>query len=413
MSKKSKSPSSVADGSDSGPPEAAYAAFFQQEIANASKLMGRSNVLVAHEATARRYGVELPSLALQQVVTSNVLFMETIMLIAGKPASHKSSFAFEMSRWAIMQGGYARVYETEGNKVSPTLPIQLIGESLINEQTWQVLTCDSINVWQEAFSDHIRHYREFFRVGRKLKAGEKRLPLMPACHIIDSLTGRSTEANIEAFEKDGESANTQGARNAKAINDFLQNVSLIGLPFYVVIIRHEKDGSLGQPAFSAAGTARSTPGGKAPDFMGGYDLRFTVVESHREQDGGFNTVRITCRKNAFGVDRGRCDVRFSWRWMDVAGERVQVPKWEWDLSTAQLLANYDSREVRDICDVSAVERSSKMEPRFSSKKLGLVNVTGQEIGAAVRLDADLMKQLQDFMHISRWPAFTPTLESSE
>lgn len=413
MGKKSKSPGANAESPAVRSSEAAYAPFFEQEIANVSKLMGRDHVLAAHESTARRYGMELPSLALQQVVTANVLFMETIMLVAGKPASHKSSFAFEMSRWAIMQGGYARLYETEGNKVSPTLPIQLIGSSLINEQTWQVLTCDSINVWQEAFSDHIRHYRDFFRVGRKLKAGEKRLPLMPACHIIDSLTGRSTEANIEAFEKDGESANTQGARNAKSINDFLQNVSLVGLPFYVVIIRHEKDGSLGQPVFSAAGAAKSTPGGKAPDFMGGYDFRFAVIEGHREQDGGFNTVRITCKKNAFGVDKGRCDVRFSWRWMDIDGERVQVPRWEWDLSTAQLLANHDAREVRDICDVSAVERSSKMEPRFSSKKLGLINVTGQEIGAAVRLDDNLTKQLQDFMHISRWPTLAQAVEPSE
>ena len=115
-----------------------YSAFFASELKAAKKFTGRHDLLVADESEARRYGFEIPSLALQYICQSNVLFMESLMLIAGKEATHKSSFAFEVARWVLSSGGFARLFNTEGGKFNPRLPPAVIGRHLINQNSWHV-----------------------------------------------------------------------------------------------------------------------------------------------------------------------------------------------------------------------------------------------------------------------------------
>jgi len=135
MAKSTKPPEEVT--------EDAYAGFFATEMEDAAKIMGRENILVGDEARARKYGLEVPSLALQHVLGSDVFFMEHLILLAGKPKSHKSSFAFEMARWTLAANGYARLYDTE-LKYSPDLAENLL-LGLIDQHNWQVRTCDSLD----------------------------------------------------------------------------------------------------------------------------------------------------------------------------------------------------------------------------------------------------------------------------
>jgi hypothetical protein len=403
----------IPGGPEVDPNDEKYSAFFEAEMSTATRVMGRRNILVDDESNARKYGLEIPSLAMQYVVQSDVLFMESLMLVAGRPASHKSSFAFEIARWVLMYGGAARVYDTEMGKISPKLATNLIGQDRMSERTWQIRLCTSLNVWQQSISSLMRSYRKTFALNRRLEKKEKRLPLMPFCIIIDSLTGRSSTVNIESFEKDssGDSPIVQGMRNAKAISDWLQNQEWLSMPWYVVMIRHEKEGQIAQ-TFRGGTKPKTTPGGKAPDFLGGYDFRFSVRDTHRLKDRGYNLVHIKCNKLAFGVDKRECDVRFSWEWMDVGeGVSEQIPQWEWDLATAQFLANFDHASVRDICHV--VEGGTKPDPRFNCKQLGLTEVTGHDLGAAVRHDEKLYRDLQDYLHIARWNRFDPHMEIVE
>lgn len=383
-----------------------YASFFEAELDQAAKVMGRHNVLVDDEAKARKYGIEIPSLALQYVTGNDVLFMEHIMLVAGKPASHKSSFAFEVGRWVIQQGGFTRLYDTEG-KYSPGLAENLLG-GLATNRTWQVRTCESLDAWTELFGRDMKLYRDHFILDRKLKRGEKRPPLLPACMVVDSLTGRTTEANRKTALKEGQASNTQGMRTAKHISDWMQLQHFTYLPWYIIMIRHEKEGGMDN-AFMAGRKPKQTPGGKAPDFMGGYDFRFSVVNRDRFESGGYNLVQMKCTKNAFGPDNLRCSVRFSWTWEtpENSEDPIQVPRWEWDLATAEFLADYDRAGIKDICHV--VRGGSKANPRFNCRQLGLKDVTGDDLGMAVRNDAAVYRALQDYLHIKRWTKFDPSM----
>lgn len=380
----------------------AYAGFFAAEMKEAAKVMGRENLLVGTDAQSRKYGLRLPSLALQYVIGSDMFFMEHLMLLAGKPQSHKSSFAFEVARWTMAANGYARMYDTE-LKYSPGLAEQLMS-GVCNERSWQVRTCVSADVWQKMFSTDLARYREAFGIGQKLKRGEKRLPLMPFTLIIDSLTGRTTEENINTFDKEGKASNTAGMRTAKQITDFLQVQNFMYMPVYVVMVRHEKDPTTTGGGWGAA-RAKQTPGGKAPDFIGAYDLRFAVIDKHRSHDSGYNLVRITCKKNAFNPGESKAVFRFSWQWADTDAGRVQTPKWEWDLATVEFIANFDLVGIKDICDITAA--GSKANPTFSCKKLGMIAVSGQELGLAIRQDDKLVAALQDYLHILRGNVFDP------
>lgn len=401
---------------DVAPESEQYSAFFTSQQQAAEKVMGRHNVLVGTDSQKRKYGLGIPSLALQYVVQSDVLFMEQIIMLAGKPASHKSSFAFELARWVILQagGGYGRVFDTE-RKYSPTLALNLIGDlktTVMGDQSWGVYVCSTFDEWARAFSKTIKDYRDYFAIGRRLKRGEKRMPLLPGCLIIDSLTGSASVATIKSAEKDESGAAAQGMRLAGQINAWLQRQNFTYLPWYIVIVRHEKESGMGGPTFLAGRREKQTPGGKAPDFMGGYDLRFTVVDRERTSAGGYNLVRIVCQKNAFGVDRLRCQVRFAWEYVKDAGrDPIQVPKWEWDLATAEFLADYERAEIKEICHV--VRGGTKADPVFNCKQLGLKEVRGQELGMALRQNEAVLTALQDYLHIDRWPQFDPHMEVPE
>lgn len=394
--------------------EGQYSAFFGEEMKLASKVMGRHNVLVGDEAQARKYGIELPSLALQYVTQNNVLFMEHLIMIAGKPASHKSSFGFEIARWCIMQqnGGFGRLYDTEG-KYSPGLAENLLGNldnSVLGDNSWQVRVCESLDQWSELLATDLKNYRDAFIIGRRPKRGEKRMPLLPAAMIVDSLTGRTTNANIKTANKEGQASNTQGMRTAKAISDWFQLQTFTYVPWYLIVIRHEKEGGMESFA-SFSRPEKKTPGGRAPDFMGGYDFRFALAGSHRATNNksGYNVVKMTLKKNAFGVDRHNCLVRFAWDWVDPEDgtDPIQVPRWEWDLATAEFLAGWERADIKDICHV--VQGGTKPEPRFNCRQLGLKDVSGRDLGMAVRQDEKIYKALQDYLHVKRWQTFDPAV----
>ncbi len=386
--------------------EERLAPFFDAELRLAERRMGRHNLMVGDDAEKRKYGIEIPSIALQYVLGSNVLFMEQLIMLAGPPKAHKSSFAFEIARWVINHDGYARLYDTE-LKYSPKLAGNLIGPR--PNYAWQVRNCETSDIWQEMFGEDLALYRDFWKIGKSLKRGEKREALMPVALIIDSLTGRTTAASIKSYEKEGVSSNTQGMRTAKAISDFLQIQNFTYLPFYVIFIRHEKEGGMdssGSKTFMTGPKPKKTPGGSSPDYIGGYDLRFNVSARDRSANSGWNLIRMRCNKNAFGVDRLQCYVRFSWQWMDIGGDSPeQIPKWEWDLATAEFLAGFDRADIKDICHV--VQGGSKNQPSFNCKQLGVKEVTGNDLGLALRSNPEIFKALQDYLHVERWPAFDP------
>lgn len=388
---------------DAGVASSVYDAFFGAELKQATVAMGKDDVVVGGQDSVMRFGLPIPSLALQYALQSDVFPMAVMTMLAGKPASHKSSFAFEIARWCITAGGYARLWDAE-HKFNPDLAAGILGP-LPDSRSWQYRRPDTIDEWSTNLAADVSLYREHFKLrdGDDIGSG---LPLIPGCTIIDSLTGRASSEISEKFEKKGETDTAQGMRIANAIGRWLQLATFKHLPWIVLVIRHEKEGGINQ-SFSGFGAPQpNTPGGKAPDYHNSLDLRFSVIERTREANYGYNTVRIKVHKNAFGVDKLSCDVRFSWTWMDEADGK-QAPRWEWDLATAQLLANYDRADIKQICHVT--QSGTKARPLFSCRTLGVSEVNGDDFGMALRANPEITKALQDYLHISRLRQFTPDI----
>ena len=395
---------SLTDGSD------ALDAFFAAELKQARAVMGSDDVLVGSADQVFKFGIPIPSLALQYVLQNDIFPMSILTMLAGKPASHKSSFCFELAKWVIANGGYARLFDAE-HKYNPELSAGIIGD--VTDRQWQYRRPSNIDEWATSLSGDVSLYRKTFKLqeGDKLGTG---IPLIPACIIIDSLTGRATADINEKYETKGETNLAQGMQIANAISRWLQVETFKNLPWIVLVVRHEKDGGVAT-GFSMGQPQSNTPGGKAPDYQGTIDLRFSVIKRERgDADYGYNLVRIKCHKNAIGVDKLQCDVRFGWTWIidPATGKQKQVPKWEWDLATAQFLAGYElDTGLKDICNV--VQGPTVKNPTFSCRQLGVDKVSGEDFGIALRQDSKLMSDLQDHLHIARCTKFSPDIFHKE
>lgn len=380
-----------------------YAPFFHAELLENQKRVGRHNVMVDRDASARKYGLEIPSLALQYVLHANVLFMESVILLDGPPNSHKSSLALEIARWVIGAGGYGRVFDTEA-KADSGLDDLIIGSG-INERTWHVIACPTMDDWIVALPRAIALYKDYFILNRPLKPREKRLPLLPVCTIIDSVTGRSTEDNQESAAKDGPT-NVQGMQMAKQIAYVLQNFNLLYAPWYIFAIRHVKRGAM-QGYGPAAAYVERASGGASLDYFGRIHWRLKVVDEQQRADGGHHLVRIRCLKNSSGEGKLECGIRFVWRYASTGDGRYEAVWWDWPTATAEFLAGFDSAAVRDVCHVTRSDSGTKAEPRFSCKQLKLKDVSASDLDISLRADAAMYAALQDALFIKRYPIFDP------
>lgn len=382
--------------------------FFEAELDRARGTVGDRRIMVGEDSDQYCYGLPIPSLAFQYVLQSDVLPFEKLIYMAGEPASNKSSFAFELARWVINAGGFARLNETE-RKFNPDLASALLGN--VTDRQWQIRFCEKLEEWQTLLWDDVKLYRKFTESTGK--RGKSSIPKFPACMIIDSLTGVTTEGGIDAVDKqEAGKLQAQGMRDANVISRWLQSINFTGLPWYVIFIRHEKANIT--ESFGYGNRVR-TPGGVANDYFASYDFRFKVIKRHRDQGTkyGYNLVEVKCHKNAFGINGLKFAIRMSWTAVDTGSEQgpVNVIKWEWDLATAQFLANFDKEDIKDICHV--VDTGSVNNPIFSCRQLGLKEVTADDLCLALRQESTIFTALQNYLNIHRRKVFTLDNESTD
>ena len=74
-------------------------------------------------------GIPLPALSLMYLFDSDVFPLGKTVGFAGAPQAQKSSLLFEIIRWFQGLGGYGKIVECEGNKVSPTLIASIVGQA--------------------------------------------------------------------------------------------------------------------------------------------------------------------------------------------------------------------------------------------------------------------------------------------
>lgn len=337
-------------------------------------------------------GLPLPSLALEYLLSSNVLYLGGIYGIAGPANAFKSTLGLEFGHIIVAHGGHGVLCETEGGKISPA-----IIESIYGDDADRLLMRMETTV--EGAQDALTQTIEWFK-----KQSPKRDKLWGL--LLDSLNGPASRKHKEQIRKDGHA--TVGYPLEAQLWDhwFSEHWhEVVGWPISFIFTNHAKR-ILGAPGRSLLDTMRY-PGGGLQEFYASAYLHIGRGRTARHRHGSVTEVNITRVKDQYGGGTRCICVPFV---VDRTGDdRLGI---DWEHATAHLLADPDMRaRVGPVVEVTSSSRSMRTpDRRFSCARLGLQRVTGEELGAAVHADTGLMDELRDALGVKRhriWDGVMP------
>jgi len=378
--------------------------------ASRKELGEESGILFAGEdMEAMVVGLPLPSVALMWLLDSNVLPLGKIIGLAGFPQSQKSALGFEIARWFTDCGGYTKLVECEGAKVSPTLLRSIVGSGT---NRVMIAACPHIDAARKHTVMALNYLKEHDK--------KKTVPFLV---LLDSLTGASTEENSGKLMDASEDFGGRGFPVAALFySEFLKTLSseLVGWPHSFVFVAHLKTRPNAMPGLPPS---KTMPGGAAPMFHSSYVFWIDRIGSEQRMThrvGGkvisrptdVRRISITCHKNSLGTDARSITVDFAWHHVN----GVQTSYFDWDTSTTRLLASMQDAEtsearqfkggklygkgLKDIVDIE-VETASLCR----SKVLGMEGASLAEIGHAIHSKPEIVAALLDFLHIKKHPIF--------
>lgn len=370
-------------------------------------------VYTGHETDQLITGVKFPSLALMYLFDSTVLPLSKIIGIAGSPQAQKSSLSYEFSRMVMecFNGGTC-YFETEGEKMSPSLISSIIGPELYSQGRFNIMQCPDMDLVQKLVTDQLHTYK-------KVANGET------LAMILDSLAGAVGGETFKKIDKDG-SYKRDFSETARTWTEYLKKLSadLVGWPVCFFLVNHMKE-TPNPIAFLPA--LKRTPGGIAQWFHSSaffyvdklQTLQRASFKNHQydvEEPVEIRTLRLKCEKNSMGTNGRSINVNFLWFHVrSDDGSKRQISIFDWDASTTSMLLWMQSdsctgvprQRLRDICDVSAVKGL------HTSKKLGLEGLSASDFGRAVHNNPEVMAKLIDFLSIKQHPVYAGTMPNPQ
>jgi hypothetical protein len=358
-------------------------------VALKSKCEG--NIYSGGEHAGTHIGVPLPALALEYLFNSTVLYVGAVYGLAGPPQSYKSNLALELGKLLVDMGSVNAIAETEGGKISPTVLENIYGDKIDSVQ----LNCvRSVEAAQKYLTTAFEWYMKKWPKRNQLFAG-----------FVDSINGANSMEKHETIAKQG-----YGGRSfpieAMLWSQWLQDRSnkLAGWPAVLFLVNHEKQ-DINDPK------RKRHPGGDAQEFFSTIYMRVTREKTNESAELVINQLKIQTIKHSFGLPRRAITVPF------VVDKTKMPPKlyFDWGHATAQLLLDQKSL-VGSIVDVTSSTESMTAATRtFNCKTLGLTEVSGAALGAAVQANPELMKQLRQVLYVRTeavWNGIMPASSTS-
>lgn len=361
-------------------------------------------------------GIPLPALSLMYLFDSDVFPLGKTVGFAGAPQAQKSSLLFEIIRWFQGLGGYGKIVECEGNKVSPTLIASIVGQA-----RFQQVMIDPCRTIDEA-RKRIVHTLEFL----KKHDPEKKIPFILG---LDSATGATDDETVEKLMGDADYSGRSFPITALYYTQLLKVLSaeMAGWPFSFVFTNHLKEKPSDMPGMPAR---KGMPGGQALMFHGSYVFWLTRIGSEQHMTRVVNGEAISCPvetrklllecfKTSLGTDGRRITVDFHW-WHE---NGHQVSMFDWSAATARMLYGMQDKESAELKQFRGIKMLrgglgdmldiTMSDQRFTSKKLGLSKLNDHDFGEAVHADPKLMEQLIEFMHIKRHPVLASVADRAK
>lgn len=379
----------------------------------------KGDIYTAVQQTDRMVGIEHYSLALQWLIHSNIIPLQSILTLAAPPKCFKTSALLEMIRVFIQAGGSGLLVNTEG-KLSPTKISSIIRSDL---DKLHLTAPGTTNEWVETVSNRLTIIHDVMENLYKANNTNSKAEgldayrghfLSPVIIGIDSLSGNQSES-MGGRVQAGEVGKTFNDR-AMIITQFLNVWSslLVGLPVTMLLINHEKQDMEGQ---------RTTPGGVAPAFHTSLDIRVSRVgEDKLAKDGVPYTVtrlRWWVNFSSIGKDHRSLDLTY----IDTYDENENQVCWfDWDSALVDLLKRLQTdenlqREHKNLKDIVTIEEYNcgNKGYHYSCPQIGIKNkedalangVNKARLGSMLQSDANMRKALQQALRIQVFNRWSP------
>lgn len=344
-------------------------------------------------------GIELPSLALMELLGFTAMRDSCSILIDGAPGSSKSSLALEFYNWIRIYGGTGCYVDAE-NKAAVDIAYGMLDDVHLWHPANRVdfITCASI---EEAQKQIITAVRQCGKANEK----QERDYQIPIIAVIDPMSGLLSEEHTKHVDEEKSTDRGHGGRDEALLwSKWIKyvNLQIINLPFILVVVNHEK---VKTEQHGARTIERSyNPGGIAQNYQVTIGLRCRAsqkqqIASSIEGDT-YQNIWIECTKNSRGpTGKSICVRKYAKRREDGS----TVFWWDWPWATATMLANYGARDpIREICSVTKAS-----ETKFSCKELGLKDEEPTVVGQTIHKNKELVENLIKYYRWRRIKTFQP------
>ena len=360
-----------------------------QETAAMARAIAKSGAISSGlEAVKRFYGgPDLGSIALEYLLSSNVLPLGIILQLFGPEGSGKSTLAADLlNRCFLANGGEANLIDTE-QKINESLMRGIIGDAPLQDGRF---TVSRAPVLEQAQTVLTTLAKELNRLTHGAKKGEDPHMLGIA---LDSFRVAS-QATIEAVLKNGH-ASKNFAVEANLWRQYLGAfMSLLQYsPMTLIIVNHqvEKESPMGY------GKVYDVGGGLALKFYETYRIQVKTIRKVSKVNEVYSDLCLTTFKNSNGEAKNQVNPRIVYRSPTLEEGSVLV---DWSVADAALLAGPDIPRSKlaseGVCNVKETAKSGL----YSDDTLDLKGVPISEITAAIYADADRMKKLREILGIT-------------
>ena len=318
-----------------------------------------------------QFGLPLKHYCLQYLFGSTGLRYGGFYLLAGKPKSCKSPFAFFLAHLCCENEGLAFIYEMEG-KASPTLLESMFADhpewrGIPDQETMRcaLIPAKTMEVGEKHTSSVIKVYKN------------KKAYANPLLIDWDSISGAGTEDIAEKIEG-GEAVGKGYGAKPHIMKNFTENWvavrDMLPIVFVGVLQEKQKISETGRSAFAAP--QKSYSGGDSQLFKAATLLSFAQIGQLPVGNG--KILRIKTELNGF-ADARQIEVKFVWDQFGSLETESQGHKWLFAEATARCLATPKIvGNLRDIIDVKMNDQGL-----VTCKQFGLDKVTPEEFETAL------------------------------
>lgn len=385
-------------------------------ITSLNKKATSSNAILAGDLAEQTWGLPIPHLAFQYAVGGvNVMPCQRLYQVTGLHKSFKSTLLKEIGAWYMEAGGFYIDIDNEG-KTSATMfdAMTWWRQETLSKGRHVFKATESVEEWQNQITETIK-------VARKLGLREKgrRIPWFV---VLDSLTGKSTEAAQEALQKEGHAESRGYPLQAAATANFIKAMNMMGTTLSMGVVRHLSQDISAAPSYG--GPKMKAGGAVAVNFQYSVALRLARGDSPVRAAShpgaprpdlpveGY-TLYIVAEQSCLGpvIDR-KIEVDVLWQYVPQEDGSVrQAMFYDWDGALGLMLwqLKYDEKSRAYDSDRKRLDETllftQPKGKRIKCDELGLDGVSFTEFGKAIRTTPEVQAKVARFLNIARYPSF--------